>query len=518
MNWNAISIFSGRKSVHFPKQIFVPFGTIHLTIKDMLKYPLLLLLNLTFLANILNAQENQSRDQYSSYESIIFWMQQLANEHPGICEYVNAGTSVEGRTLAYLKISDNVAENETEPEVLGWRICDWGMLGHGDAFVMRDEIGIRPAFYYADDEIVVAASERPVIQTAFDLKADQIKELDPGHALIIKKNGNISLQQFKEAKTKRSCSFERIYFSRGTDRDIYTERKELGHLLSPAVLQAINFDLDNTVFSYIPNTAAVAYYGMTEALEEYNNTIKRDKIKQLGTDASPEAIDEILSKRIRAEKVAVKDIKLRTFITEDNKRDDLVAHVYDITYGSLKAGIDQLVVLDDSIVRGTTLKQSIIRILDRLQPKKIVVASSAPQIRYPDCYGIDMAKIGDFIAFRAAISLLKETNQQSVINEVYRKCKAQEHLPKEEMVNYVKGIYKPLTADQISKKISELVTSPEVKAEVEVVFQSIENLHEALPEHKGDWYFTGDYPTPGGNKVVNKAFINYIEGKNIRAY
>ena len=289
-------------------------------------------------------------------------------------------------------------------------------------------------------------------------------------------------------------------------------------MLSPAVLQAINFDLDNTVFSYIPNTAAVAYYGMTEALEEYNNTIKRDKIKQLGTDASPEAIDEILSKRIRAEKVAVKDIKLRTFITEDNKRDDLVAHVYDITYGSLKAGIDQLVVLDDSIVRGTTLKQSIIRILDRLQPKKIVVASSAPQIRYPDCYGIDMAKIGDFIAFRAAISLLKETNQQSVINEVYRKCKAQEHLPKEEMVNYVKGIYKPLTADQISKKISELVTSPEVKAEVEVVFQSIENLHEALPEHKGDWYFTGDYPTPGGNKVVNKAFINYIEGKNIRAY
>ncbi len=422
-------------------------------------------------------------------------------------------------------ITDKIIAHIDIPQILKESAQYWdggyvigGMLGHGDAFVMRDEIGIRPAFYYADDEIVVAASERPVIQTAFDLKADQIQELDPGHALIIKKNGNISLQQFKEAKAKRSCSFERIYFSRGTDQDIYNERKELGHLLSPAVLQAINYDLDNTVFSYIPNTAAVAYYGMTEALEEYHNTIKRDKIKQLGADISPEAIDEILSKRIRSEKVAVKDIKLRTFITEDNKRDDLVAHVYDITYGSLKAGMDQLVVLDDSIVRGTTLKQSIIRILDRLQPKKIVVASSAPQIRYPDCYGIDMAKIGDFIAFRAAISLLKETNQQSVINEVYRKCKAQEHLPKEEMVNYVKGIYKPLTADQISKKISELVTSPEVNAEVEVVFQSIENLHEALPGHKGDWYFTGDYPTPGGNKVVNKAFINYIEGKNIRAY
>ncbi len=422
-------------------------------------------------------------------------------------------------------ITDKIIAHIDIPQILKESAQYWdggyvigGMLGHGDAFVMRDEIGIRPAFYYADDEIVVAASERPVIQTAFDLKADQIQELDPGHALIIKKNGNISLQEFKKPKTKRSCSFERIYFSRGTDRDIYTERKELGHLLSPAVLKAINYDLDNTVFSYIPNTAAVAYYGLTEALEEYNNTIKRDKIKQLGTDASPEAIDEILSKRIRAEKVAVKDIKLRTFITEDNKRDDLVAHVYDITYGSLKAGKDQLVVLDDSIVRGTTLKQSIIRILDRLQPKKIVVASSAPQIRYPDCYGIDMAKIGDFIAFRAAISLLKETNQQSVINEVYRKCKAQEHLPKEEMVNYVKGIYKPLTADQISKKISELVTSPDVNAEVEVVFQSIENLHEALPGHKGDWYFTGDYPTPGGNKVVNKAFINYIEGRNIRAY
>lgn len=392
-----------------------------------------------------------------------------------------------------------------------------GFFGHGDSFVMRDPAGIRPAFYYADDEIVAVASERPVIQTTLNLNAEQIREIKPGHALIIKLDGTVAEKQFAQPVEKRSCSFERIYFSRGTDKDIYVERKNLGKFLTPAILKAVNDDMENTVFSFIPNTAVDAFYGMIEELNNFCSRIKKEKI--LGLDKlSPENLDRILQLKPRMEKVAVKDMKLRTFITKESHRDDLVTHVYDITYGTIRKGMDNLVVIDDSIVRGTTLKQSIIRILDRLGPKKIVVASSAPQIRYPDCYGIDMAKMNDFIAFKAAIALLKETRQEHIINDVYNRCKAQENLPKEEVVNYVKGIYTPFTADRISEKVSELVTPPGNKSSVEIVYQSIENLHAACPRHTGDWYFTGDYPTPGGNKVVNRAFINFIEGRDIRAY
>jgi len=393
-----------------------------------------------------------------------------------------------------------------------------GMLGHGDSFALRDPAGIRPAYYYANDEVVVAASERPVIQTTLNVPFEEVKELKPGHALIIKKNGSYAEVEYKKPVERRSCSFERIYFSRGTDVEIYKERKALGRLLTPAILKAVDFDIYNTVFSYIPNTAIDAYYGMMEELHNFCDQIKKDRIIEAGVSLDNEKLDEIFKISPRMEKVAVKDIKMRTFITEDTKRDDLVGHVYDITYGTVRPGIDSLVVLDDSIVRGTTLKQSIISILDRLGPKSIVVASSAPQIRYPDCYGIDMAKISDFIVFQAAIALLKETRQESVINEVYRKCKEQEHLPKEQIVNYVKGIYAPFTYEQISDKVSQLVTPSGINAKVKVVFQNIENLHIASPEHRGDWYFTGDYPTPGGNKVVNKTFINYIEGRNERGY
>ena len=393
-----------------------------------------------------------------------------------------------------------------------------GMLGHGDAFVLRDPAGIRPAFYFANDEVVVAASERPVIQTTLNVPYDSIKELKPGYALIIKKNGEYTEVEYKKPVEKRSCSFERIYFSRGTDVEIYKERKALGRLLTPAILKAVDYDIPNTVFSYIPNTAIDAYYGMIEELHNFCDQIKKDRIIEAGSSLDKEKLDKIFELSPRFEKVAVKDIKMRTFITEDTKRDDLVGHVYDITYGTVKPGVDSLVVLDDSIVRGTTLKQSIISILDRLGPKNIVVASSAPQIRYPDCYGIDMAKISDFIVFQAAIALLRETHQESVINEVYRKCKEQERLPKEQIRNYVKGIYDPFTYEQISDKVSQLVTPAGIKAKVKVVYQNIENLHVACPGHLGDWYFTGDYPTPGGNKVVNKTFINYIEGRNERGY
>ena len=393
-----------------------------------------------------------------------------------------------------------------------------GMLGHGDAFVLRDPAGIRPAFYYANDEVVVAASERPVIQTTLNVPFEDIKELKPGNTLIIKKNGSYAEVEYKKPVERRSCSFERIYFSRGTDVEIYKERKALGRLLTPAILKAVDFDINKTVFSYIPNTAIDAYYGMMAELHNFCDKIKQDRIIEAGGNLDKEKLAEIFKLTPRMEKVAVKDIKMRTFITEDTKRDDLVGHVYDITYGTIRPGIDSLVVLDDSIVRGTTLKQSIISILDRLGPKNIVVASSAPQIRYPDCYGIDMAKISDFIVFQAAIALLKETKQESVINEVYRKCKEQERLPKEQIQNYVKGIYAPFTYEQVSDKVSQLVTPPGIKAKVSVVFQNIENLHAACPEHRGDWYFTGDYPTPGGNKVVNKTFINYIEGRNERGY
>lgn len=393
-----------------------------------------------------------------------------------------------------------------------------GMMGHGDAFVMRDPAGIRPAFYYADDEIIVATSERPPIQTALNVDIHLVKELKPGHALIIKRDGSWAEQQYKEPLPKKACSFERIYFSRGTDADIYQERKTLGKLLVPSVLQAIEHDLKNTVFSYIPNTAAVAFKGLVQELNDYSLQLKKEKILAAGKQLNPEMLDEIFETNLRIDDIAVKDMKLRTFITQDNQRDDLVAHVYDVTYGVVKPGVDSLVVIDDSIVRGTTLRNSIVRILDRLSPKHIVVASSAPQIRYPDCYGIDMAKLSDFVAFRAAIALLKETRQENVINQVYQRCKAQLQLPKEEMVNHVKLIYKPFTAEQISAKIAQLITPKGIKAEVSVVYQSIENLHKACPAHLGDWYFTGDYPTPGGNKVVNKSFINYIEGRDERAY
>lgn len=393
-----------------------------------------------------------------------------------------------------------------------------GLLGHGDAFVLRDPSGIRPAFYYKDNEVVVAASERPVIQTAFDVSVESVKEIKPGYALIIKKDGTTDEFLCKKPYERKSCSFERIYFSRGTDIDIYRERKKLGKSLMPAILRSVDYNFKDTVFSYIPNTAAVAFHGLAEELSKFCNEVKRDKIIQLGDNITPEKLDEILKLNPRIEKVAVKDVKLRTFITQDKQRNDLVAHVYDITYGTVKKGIDNLVIIDDSIVRGTTLKYSIIQILDRLGPKKIIVASSAPQIRYPDCYGIDIAKINDFIAFRAAIELLNETNQTHIINDVYKKSKEQEGFPKERIVNYVKKIYKPFTAEQISEKISEMLTTKNIKAEVQIIYQTIEDLHSACPDHKGDWYFTGDYPTPGGNKVVNKSFINYIEGRDTRAY
>ena len=416
------------------------------------------------------------------------------------------------RNLDIQKIIRNSAENWDGGYVIA------GLLGHGDAFVIRDPNGIRPAFYFQDEEVVVAASERPVIQTAFHVSPESVKELRPGHVLIIRKEGTVSEKPFRKAGEKKACSFERIYFSRGTDQEIYRERKMLGKLLAPSILKATDYDLENTVFSYIPNTAVDAYYGLVEELNLFCDGIKKDKILESRENLTPELLDKLLSLKPRIEKVAVKDLKLRTFIVQDSQRDDLTTHIYDITYGSIRRGKDSLVVLDDSIVRGTTLKQSIIRILDRLEPRKIVIASSAPQIRYPDCYGIDMVKLTDFIAFRAAIELLRETSQEHIINEVYKKAKEQDSLPREQIVNHVKEIYKPFSADRISEKISELVTPPSVKARIHILFQSIEDLHTACPGHSGDLYFTCNYPTPGGNKVVNRSFINYIEGKNVRAY
>ncbi len=427
--------------------------------------------------------------------------------------------------LVKREISEKIAADLDISKVLTRSAKNWdggyvisGMLGHGDAFVMRDPSGIRPAFYYHDDEVAVAASERPVIQTTFNVKAEEVRELKPGHVLIIKKDGRIEELPFTEPAERKSCSFERIYFSRGTDKDIYRERKRLGKSLAPAILQSIRHDLDNTVFSYIPNTAAVAFKGLIEEVNVFCNQVKTDRIIELGNDATSEQLQKILSFSPRVEDIAVKDVKLRTFITKDTGRDDLVGHVYDITYGVVHEGRDNLVVIDDSIVRGTTLRQSIIRILDRLEPKKIVIASSAPQIRYPDCYGIDMAKLADFVAFRAAIELLYDKKQESIINDVYKRCKAQEHLPKEEIVNHVKDIYRPLTAQQISEKIAEIVTPKGTHARVEIIYQTIEDLHTAIPDHTGDWYFTGNYPTPGGNKVVNRSFINYVEKRDERAY
>lgn len=428
--------------------------------------------------------------------------------------------------LTNVEISERVAESLNIETILSSAAKKWdggyvmaGLIGHGDAFVLRDENGIRPCFYYCNDEIAVVASERPAIMTTFNVPLTEVKELEPGCAIIIKRNGKISISRIKQAVQKPAkCSFERIYFSRGTDADIYEERKALGKLICPRVLQAIDYDIKNTVISYIPNTASVAFQGMAEAFTDYANQQKIKSILANKNNLDEEKLKEIFTLHPRREYIAVKDVKLRTFITQDSERDDMVAHVYDVTYGQVREYVDNLVVIDDSIVRGTTLKQSIVRILDRLGPKKIVIASSAPQIRYPDCYGIDMSRLGDFIAFNAAIALLKENGQAGLIDEVYHKSKAQENKPKEEIVNYVKEIYAPFTDEQISGKITELVTPDNINAKTEVVYNTIESLHKACPAHTGDWYFTGNYPTPGGNKVVNRAFINYYEGNNKRAY
>lgn len=423
------------------------------------------------------------------------------------------------------EISSLIADKIKISKILQESSKDWdggyviaGMIGHGDSFVTRDPWGIRPAYYYRDEEIVVVASERPVIQTVMNVQAEKVQEIAPGHAIIVRKDGRVVEREIRVPQKRSSCSFERIYFSRGSDKDIYQERKELGRLLIPEIMEAVDQDMENSVFSFIPNTAETAFYGMVDGLKNY--CLEHQKRQLLASDKPLDAkeLDKIFSTKIRVEKIAIKDIKLRTFIAQEKGRNDLVGHVYDVTYGTVHAGKDNLVVIDDSIVRGTTLKQSIIRILDRLKPKKIVIVSSSPQIRYPDCYGIDMARMGEFIAFRAAIALLKETGQEQVIDEVYKKSKEQQNLPKEQIVNYVKEIYKPFTAKQISKKIAELLTDEHINAEVEIVYQSIENLHAACPMDNGDWYFTGDYPTPGGNKVVNTAYINYVEGRNERAY
>ncbi|MBA4133761.1 MAG: amidophosphoribosyltransferase [Flavobacterium sp.] len=392
-----------------------------------------------------------------------------------------------------------------------------GLLGHGDSFVFRDPAGIRPAYFYEDEEIVVVASERPVIQTSFNVPFEKVQELQPGNALIIKKNGTVSQQEIIPPSVKKACSFERIYFSRGSDAEIYQERKELGKLILPAVLEAIEDDTDNTVFSFIPNTAETSFYGMIEAANDFLNHRKNQFILDNRKTLTKEKLEEILSVKIRTEKIAIKDAKLRTFITEDSSRDDLVAHVYDVTYGVIKPS-DNLVIIDDSIVRGTTLKKSILRMMDRLNPKRIVVVSSAPQIRYPDCYGIDMAKLEGLIAFQAAIELLKERKQYHIVDDVYKKCKAQEKLNDTEVVNFVTEIYAPFTDTEISNKIAALLHPEDIKAEIKIIFQTVDNLHLACPKNLGDWYFTGDYPTPGGNRVVNRAFMNFYEGKDARAY
>jgi len=392
-----------------------------------------------------------------------------------------------------------------------------GLLGHGDSFVLRDPAGIRPAYYYMDDEVVVVASERPVIQTVFNVDFNDVKELDPGHAIITKKSGEVSIQEILEPLERKSCSFERIYFSRGSDAEIYKERKLLGKLIMPKVLESINHDIKNSVFSYIPNTAETSFFGMIETVEEYLNKKKTDAILNGQRSLSADSVKALLSEHPRIEKIAIKDVKLRTFITEDSSRNDLVAHVYDVTYGVIKPE-DNLVIIDDSIVRGTTLKMSILKMMDRLNPKKIVIVSSAPQIRYPDCYGIDMANLESLIAFNAALALLKDHNKFDIVKSVYQKCIAQVNLNDKDVKNFVKEIYDPFTDDQISNKISELLGDASIKAEIDIIFQPVDNLHIACPKNLGDWYFTGDYPTPGGNRVVNRAFINFYEGNKERAY
>ena len=423
------------------------------------------------------------------------------------------------------KISKYIARDLDVAKILRKSARNWdggytiaGIFGHGDAFVMRDPAGIRPAFYYHNDEIVVAASERPAIQTAFNIPIEDIREIQPGHALIVKKSGKVREEVFIEPVEKKACSFERIYFSRGSDADIYRERKQLGRLLCPQILSAVDHDIKNTVFSYIPNTAEVAFYGMVEGIHKYIKGYQREKLLNRPEKISDEELSEVLSLAPRIEKIAIKDVKLRTFITQDADRSEMVAHVYDSTYGLIKKDQDTLVVLDDSIVRGTTLKQSILKILDRLGPKRIVVVSSAPQIRFPDCYGIDMSRMGEFVAFEAAISLLKEAGKEQIILDVYKKCKDSASLPKEKVENYVKAIYEPFTDQEVSDQIARIITPVETKAQVKVIYQTLDNLHKACPDHLGDWYFSGNFPTPGGNKVVNRAFVNWIEGKNQRGY
>ncbi|HBH06514.1 MAG TPA: amidophosphoribosyltransferase [Flavobacteriales bacterium] len=431
------------------------------------------------------------------------------------------------KTLGYSnqEISDLIAKNVDITRILERASEDWdggyhmvGILGHGDAFAFRDPNGIRPAFYYQDEEVVVVASERPAIQTVFGVPLNDIQELGRGKALIIKKDGDIFEKQIIKKGKNRACSFERIYFSRGSDSEIYEERKKLGANVFKPVIESVKDDFFNTVFSYIPNTAEVSFYGLIGAAHSYLNELKTKRLKELGPEAPNEEIEKLLNASPRFEKLAIKDAKLRTFITQDDSRDDLVAHVYDVTYGVVKPEEDTLVMIDDSIVRGTTLRQSILRILDTLNPKKIIIVSSAPQIRFPDCYGIDMAKMGDFIAFRAAVELHKQNGTEKMLDQIYKKCKDQENLPKEQIVNYVKEVYEPFTYQEVSDMIAELVSPNTVNAQVEVIYQTLEGLQDACPNHKGDWYFSGNYPTPGGNKVVNKAFINYIEGKDERAY
>jgi amidophosphoribosyltransferase len=428
------------------------------------------------------------------------------------------------QNVSKIEASPIIEESLDIPRILKKASEDWdggfvigGMLGHGDAFVIRDPAGIRPAFYYMDDEVVVIASERPVIQTVFNTKFKDIKEINPGDCLVVKKSGQIQIKNVIAPVEKKACSFERIYFSRGSDKEIYNERKQLGSLLFPQILKAIEYDLENSVFSYIPNTAEVSFYGMVQKAQDYMNRDAEKKIINEGEKISKEKLRELLSQRPRIEKVAIKDAKLRTFITDDLSRDELVRHVYDVTYGSIKKS-DNLVIIDDSIVRGTTLQKSIIKMLDRLSPKKIIIVSSAPQIRYPDCYGIDMAKMTDLIAFRAVIELLKENNKENTIKEVYKKCLLENKKEVSKIKNIVKEIYEPYSDEQISRKISLILKEKDINAEVEVVYQSIENLHLACPENLGDWYFSGEYPTAGGNRVVNQAFINYYEGSSKRAY
>jgi len=426
--------------------------------------------------------------------------------------------------MSKIEASPYIAENLNLAKILRKSALNWdggyamaGLLGHGDSFVLRDPAGIRPAYFYQDDEVIVVASERPAIQTVFNVPFESIKELEPGNAIIIKKDGSMKVSEILTPLERKSCSFERIYFSRGSDAEIYQERKNLGKLVMPKVLEAIDFDTENSVFSFIPNTAETSFYGMLEAAQDELNKQKNEAILKEKESLTPQRLQQIQSHKIRTEKIAIKDVKLRTFITDDSSRDDLVAHVYDVTYGVVKPE-DNLVIIDDSIVRGTTLKKSILKMLDRLNPKQIVVVSSAPQIRYPDCYGIDMARLEHLVAFQAALALHKERGTYSIVEEIYAKCKLQEKLKDTEVINHVKKLYDPFSNEELSDKIAEIISDDDIKAKVKLIFQTVDNLHIACPKNLGDWYFTGNYPTPGGNRVVNKAYINFYEGNSERAY